>query len=75
MCRLQNCIWEFTTGTIDDAGDDNFLCHIVSSAFVGVLFLLLLFYVKVIPLLKSLFILGYFVFVSCKQFALERSFK
>ena len=36
MCRLQNCIREFTTGTIDDAGDDSFLCHIVSSAFVGV---------------------------------------
>jgi hypothetical protein len=30
MCRLRNCIWEFTTGTIDDAGDDSFLCHIVS---------------------------------------------
>ena len=30
MRRLLNCIREFTIGTIDDAGDDSFLCHIVS---------------------------------------------
>jgi hypothetical protein len=64
MCRLRNCIQEFTTGTMYDAGDDNFLGHIVSLCFCRSVLFLLLYYVKVIPLLESLFRLGYFVFVS-----------
>jgi hypothetical protein len=62
MCRLRNCIREFTTGTIDNVGDDSFLGHIALSHFHfcrSVLFLLL-YYVKVIPLLESLFRRGYF---------------
>ena len=62
MCRLRNFIWEFTTGTIDNVGDDSFLGHIALSHFRfcrSVLFLL--YYVKVIPLLESLFRRGYLI--------------
>ena len=69
MCRLLNCIREFTIGTIDDAGNDSFLCHIVSLPLLYECFVYVVVLCKGHPLLESICRLGYFVFVLWKKFA------